>query len=71
MRKYLIAAALVVGFSGAAVAVESGQYYVGFDGKKCSMMTSEPTGSMKNMGGPYKTEAEAHKAMASMKECSM
>jgi hypothetical protein len=24
---------------------------------------------MKSMGGPFKTEAEAHKAMASMKEC--
>jgi hypothetical protein len=23
---------------------------------------------MKSMGGPFKTEAEAHKAMASMKE---
>jgi hypothetical protein len=25
---------------------------------------------MKSMGGPFKTEAEAHKAMASMKECT-
>jgi hypothetical protein len=69
MRKYLIAAVLVTAFAGAALALESGQYYVGFDGKTCSMMTSEPTGSMKKMGGPYKTEAEAHQAMAGMKEC--
>jgi len=25
---------------------------------------------MKNMGGPYKTKAEAHKAMQGMKECT-
>jgi hypothetical protein len=32
---------------------------------KCSMMHSQPVAPMKSMGGPYKTKAEAHKAMAS------
>jgi hypothetical protein len=32
-------------------------------------MHSQPAAPMKSMGGPFKTEAEAHKAMASMKEC--
>jgi hypothetical protein len=36
---------------------------------KCTMMHSQPAAPMKSMGGPFKTEAEAHKAMASMKEC--
>jgi hypothetical protein len=31
-------------------------------------MHSQPTGNMKSMGGPYKTQAEAHKAMA--EECT-
>jgi hypothetical protein len=33
------------------------------------MMHSQPAAPMKSMGGLFKTEAEAHKAMASMKEC--
>jgi hypothetical protein len=69
MKKYLFAAALVVAFVTPALAE---QFYVAFDpaSHKCSMMHSIPTGNMKNMGGPYKTHAEAHKAMAGMKECS-
>lgn len=34
------------------------------------MMHNIPTGGKKSMGGPYATEAEAHKAMAGMKECN-
>ena len=33
------------------------------------MMHSQPTGNMKSMEGPYKTKAEAHTAMAGMKDC--
>jgi hypothetical protein len=33
-------------------------------------MHNEPAAPMKSMGGPFKTEAEAHKAMAAMKECT-
>ena len=68
MRKYLVAAALIVGFATPALAE---QFYVAFDpaSHKCSMMHSQPAAPMKSMGGPYKTEAEAHKAMAGMKDC--
>ena len=47
------------------------QFYVAFDpaSHKCTMMHSQPAAPMKSMGGPFKTEAEAHKAMAGMKEC--
>jgi hypothetical protein len=69
MKKYLVAAILVAAYATPALAE---QFYVAFDpaSHKCSMMHSIPTGNMKNMGGPYKTHAEAHKAMAGMKECS-
>ena len=68
MHKYLITAVLVVGFAAPALAE---QFYVAFDpaSHKCSMMHTQPPSSMKVMG-TYATEAEAHKAMASMKECS-
>ena len=48
------------------------QFYVAFDpaSHKCTMMHSIPTGSMKSMGGPYKTKAAAEKAMHGMKECT-
>ena len=67
MQKYLIAAALIVSFAAPALAE---QFYVAFDpaSHKCSMMHSQPGSGMKVMG-TYKTEDEAHKAMASMKEC--
>ena len=68
MQKYLIAAALVVSFAAPA---ETPMYYVGFDpvSKKCSMTQSKPGAGMKMMGS-YKTEDEAKKAMAGMKECT-
>jgi hypothetical protein len=67
MRKYLIAATLVVAFAGPAFAE---QFFVAFDpaSHKCSMMHSQPASPMKSMG-TFKTEAEASKAMAGMKEC--
>ena len=69
MQKYLLAAVFVVALAGPALAE---QFYVAFDpaSHKCSMMHTIPSGSMKNMGGPYKTKAEAHKAMQGMKECT-
>lgn len=69
MKKYLIAAALIVGFSVPALAVET--FYVMFDNsmKGCSIMTTEPTGSKYKMMGKYGSKADAEKAMHSMKEC--
>ena len=69
MHKYIVAAAFIVAFATPALAE---QFYVAFDpaSNKCTMMHSQPTGNMKSMGGPYATEAEAHKAMAGMKECT-
>ena len=57
----------VAAFAGPALAE---QFYVAFDpaSHKCTMMHSEPAAPMKSMGA-FKTEAEAHKAMTSMKEC--
>jgi len=69
MKKYLLASALIVGFVTPALAE---QFYVAFDpaSHKCSMMLTIPSGSMKNMGGPYKSKAAAEKAMKGMKECT-
>jgi hypothetical protein len=69
MRKYLVAAVLVATFATPALAE---QFYIAFDeaSKKCEMMHSIPGGGKKNMGGPYASEAAAHKAMAGMKECN-
>ncbi|MGB6345983.1 MAG: hypothetical protein WBF40_01325 [Methyloceanibacter sp.] len=69
MRKYLVAAALIVAFATPALAE---QFYIAFDeaSHKCEMMHNIPSGGKKSMGGPYATEAEAHKAMAGMKECN-
>jgi hypothetical protein len=67
MKKYLVAAVLIVAFAAPAFAEE---IYVAFDpaSHKCTMMHSQPTSPMKSMG-KFKTEAEATAAMASMKEC--
>jgi hypothetical protein len=69
MKKYLVACALIVGFVTPALAE---QFYVAFDpaSHKCTMMHTIPSGSMKSMGGPYASKAEAKKAMAGMKECT-
>jgi hypothetical protein len=67
MKKYFVAAAFVIAFVGPALAE---QFYVAFDpaSHKCTMMHSQPGSNMKVLG-TYGTKAEAHKAMASMKEC--
>jgi hypothetical protein len=71
MRKYIVAAILIGAFVAPAFAQMpgAGPYYVGLDtaSKKCSVVTKMTTG-MKMMG-KYKTQAEAEKAMAGMKEC--
>jgi hypothetical protein len=73
MKKYLIAAALIVGFSVPALAVET--FYIMFDNTMkgagaCSIMTSEPTDKNRyKMMGKYGSKADAEAAMHSMKEC--
>ena len=66
MKKYLVAAVLIVSFAAPAFAEE---FYVVFDpaSHKCEAMHSLPDG-MKSMG-KYGSMDEAKKAMASMKEC--
>jgi hypothetical protein len=73
MTKYLIAAALIVGFSTPVLAVET--YYIMFDNSMkgqpgaCRVMTTKPTGAQYKMMGEYKSQAEANAAMKTMKEC--
>ena len=73
MKKYLIAAALIVGFSAPALAVET--FYIMFDNTMkgagaCSIMTSEPTDKNRyKMMGKYGSKGDAETAMHSMKEC--
>jgi hypothetical protein len=69
MKKYLIAGVMIAAFAAPAFAE---QFYVAFDpaSHKCEMMHNQPAAPMKSMGGPFKTEAEAKSAMASMKECN-
>ena len=70
MKKYLIAAALIVSFSAPVLAVETN--FIMFDNttKKCVIMTSEPSDTTRyKMMGKYDSADAAHKAMASMKEC--
>ena len=71
MRKYIVAAVLIGAFIAPAFAQMpgAGPYYVGLDTAthKCSVVNKMSAG-MKMMG-KYKTQAEAEKAMAGMKEC--
>ena len=70
MKKYLVALALIFGFSAPAMAVET--FYVMFDNsmKGCSVMTTKPTDAKYKMMGEYKSQAEADAAMKTMKECA-
>ena len=70
LKKYIFAAALIVGFSVPAFAVET--FYIMYDNsmKGCSIMTEQPTGTQYKMMGKYNTKAEAETAMKSMKECA-
>ena len=73
MKKYLLTAALIVGFSTPVLAVET--FYVMFDntmkgGKGgCTIMTEVPTGSQYKNMGKYGSKADAEAAMKTMKEC--
>ena len=70
MKKYLVAAALIVGFSTPVLAVET--FYIMFDNtmKGCTIITTEPSDKARyKMMGKYNSKAEAEKAIASMKEC--
>ena len=71
MKKYLIAATLIVGLSTPSWAVET--FYIMFDNTMksgaCSIMTSVPSGSKYKMMGTYGSKHAAKSAMHSMKEC--
>jgi opacity protein-like surface antigen len=69
MKKYLVAAALIVAFATPALAAD---YYVALriGGGGCEVMSTEPTDTKKNkMMGKYSSEAQAKAAMATLKEC--
>jgi len=70
MKKYLVAAALVVSFSAPSLAVETN--FIMFDNtmKGCVIMTTESTDKTRyKMMGKYNSKAEAEAAMKTMKEC--
>jgi hypothetical protein len=68
MHKYLIAAALVIGFVTPALAED---FYVAVDlaSGKCMMMNAAPDAKKFKMMGKFGTKAEAETAMHGMKEC--
>ena len=69
MKKYLVAAALIVAFAAPALAAD---YYVALrvGGGGCEVMTTEPKDTkMYKMMGKYSSEADAKAAMAKMAEC--
>ena len=70
MQRHLVAAALVVSFTVPALSAET--VYIIFDNtlKGCTIATAEPTDQIRyKVLGKYKSNAEAEKAIASMKEC--
>ncbi len=70
MQKHLIAAVLVVIFTAPALAVET--FYIIFDNTLmgCTIATAEPTDKIRyQVLGRYNSNAEAAKAIASMKQC--
>jgi hypothetical protein len=69
MKKYLVAAGLIVAFAAPALAAD---YYVALrvGGGGCEVMTTEPKDTkMYKMMGKYSSEADAKAAMAKMAEC--
>jgi hypothetical protein len=69
MKKYLVAAALIVAFATPTLAAD---YYVALriGGGGCEVMSTEPTDTKKyKMMGKYSSEAQAKAAMATLKEC--
>ena len=70
MQKYLLAVVLVVNFVSAVLAAET--FYIVFDATLhgCTIATAEPLDKTHyKVLGTYKSEAEAKKAIASMKDC--
>lgn len=70
MQKSLIAAVLLVSFTASVLAAET--FYIIFDTtlKGCTIATAEPTDKTRyKVLGKYKSDAEAGKAIASMKQC--
>jgi hypothetical protein len=69
MKKYIVAATLIIAFAAPALAAD---YYVALrvGGGGCEVMTTEPTDAKKyKMMGKYSSEADAKAAMAKMAEC--
>jgi opacity protein-like surface antigen len=70
MKKYLVAATLIVAFATPALAAD---YYValrlGGGAAKCEVMTTAPDTKTYKMMGKYTSEAAAKAAMAKMAEC--
>ena len=70
MQKYLIAAVLLSSFAGSVLAAET--FYIVFDATMhgCTITTAEPIDRTHyTVLGTYQSEAEAKKAIVSMKEC--
>ena len=70
MQRHLIAAVLVLGFTGPVLAVET--FYIVFDStlNGCTIETTDPTDMARyKVMGKYNSKAEAEKAIASMKKC--
>ena len=70
MQKPLIAALVIVSFTVPVLGAEI--FYVIFDNslKGCTVVTAEPSDKSRyKVLGTYKSEAEAEKAMPSLKEC--
>jgi hypothetical protein len=70
MQKYFIAAMLAVCLAAPVLAEET--FYIVYDStlKGCTIVTTEPTDKARyRVVGKYKSDAEAEKAIASMKEC--
>jgi hypothetical protein len=69
MKKYLIAASLIVAFATPALA---GEFFVMYEmsTKKCTTMNAMPSDMKKyKMLGKYPTQGEAETAMHTMTEC--
>jgi hypothetical protein len=69
MRKYMIAATLIVAFATPVLAAEFMVMYDN-DAKKCVTMATMPSDMKKyKMLGKYPTQGEAETAMHTMTEC--
>jgi hypothetical protein len=69
MQKYFIAAMLVICL---AAPVRGEKFYIVYDSmmKGCTIVTTEPADKARyKVVGTYKSNAEAQKAIASLKEC--